>query len=90
MPTKKPTKTRSAAYRDRLKASGEPPAWAVANACMAVIIEAELNNDPDIPFELIKQRVANIAASNPKYKHEAVLAVMQRFTRPRTRRPRTW
>jgi hypothetical protein len=90
MPTKKPANTRSQSYRERLTAAGEPPATAVANACMAVIIEAELNNDPDIPFDLIKQRVANIAASNPKYRREAVFTVMQRFTSPRTRRPRTW
>jgi hypothetical protein len=90
MPTKKPTKSRSPAYRDRLKASGEPPAWAVANALMAVVIEAQLNNDAEIPFDKIINRAADIIDSDPRYKRAAVFTVMSRFTRPRTRRPRSW
>jgi hypothetical protein len=45
----KPTNERSAAYNARLKSAGEPPSWAVANAFMATVIEAKLNNDQDIP-----------------------------------------
>jgi hypothetical protein len=76
--------TRSQACRERLKATGGPPASAVANALMAVVIEAELSDDTSILFDLIKQRAANIAASKPKYEHEAFFNVMSRFTGLRT------
>ena len=51
---------------------------------MAVVIEAELSDDTSILFDLIKQRAAIIAASNPKYEQEAFFNVMSRFTGLRT------
>jgi hypothetical protein len=87
--SKKTTNERSAAYKARLKAAGEPPSWAVANAFMAVVIEAKLNIDPDIPFDLIIDRMTDLISSDPQYKRESVLNVVSRFAGSRSRKPRT-
>jgi hypothetical protein len=88
--SKKSTNERSAAYKARLKSAGEPPSWAVANAFMAVVIEAKLNADPDIPFQSIIDRVADVVSSDPQYKRESVINVVSCFAGSRSRQPRVW
>jgi hypothetical protein len=70
-----------------LKSACEPASWAVANA---VVIEAKLNADPDIPHQLIIDRVADVVSSDLQYKREAVLNLVSRFAWSRSRQLRVW
>lgn len=85
---KRTGKERTAEYRARLSASGEPPYYVVANAFLAAVVEAKLNRDGALAPDLIIQRAAENVTSDPSYTQEGSDNVLSRFAQPRNRRRR--
>jgi hypothetical protein len=66
--TGKPTRTgkdRTAAYRARLVVSGEPPAYVVANATVAAVIEARMNRENGLDPAMLIERAAESRTAFP-------------------------
>jgi hypothetical protein len=79
---------RTAAYRQRLATSGEPPAYVVANATVAALIEARMNRESGLdPAEII-ERAAEIVVADARFTQEGFDNVLSRFTQPGNRRRR--
>ena len=63
---KRTGRDRTAAYRARLAESREPPAYVVANECVAAVIEARMNVTGLDPAMFI-ERAAEIVVAEGKY-----------------------
>jgi len=81
-------KDRTAAYRARLVVSGEPPAYVVANAAVAAVIEARMNRETGLDPATLIERAAEIVTADARYTQEGFDNVLSRFTQPGNRRRR--
>ncbi|WP_368507716.1 hypothetical protein [Bradyrhizobium lupini] len=77
---KRTGKDRTAAYRARLADSREPPAYVVANACAAAVIEARMNGETGLDPAMFIERAAEIVVAGGKYSQKGFDNVLARFT----------
>jgi hypothetical protein len=85
--TKRTGKERTAAYRARLDASGEPPTYVVTRAISAAFLEARIR-DRVVDAVGVLQRAAEIVTAEPDYTQEGFENVLVRLTQPSDRRRR--
>lgn len=86
--SKRTGRDRTADYRARLSASGEPPHYVVASAFLRAVVEARLNGEGALQPDLLIERATESVTSDPRYTQEGFDNVLARFAQPVNRRPR--
>lgn len=80
-----PGRDRTAAYRVRLAASHEPPAYVVANAIMAVVAQSMLSGERPIEASTILSRASAVVTSDGRYEPAGFDNVISRLSQQRAR-----
>jgi hypothetical protein len=83
---KRSGRERTADFRARLTASREPPAYVVAKALTASLLEAMLAGDVALAPSVIVER-AGASVVGPQYSQEGFDNVLSRLAQPVSRKP---
>ena len=82
------TQQRTALYRQRMAAIGEPQPYVLAQAALGVLLEARRNGE-GAGRDLLERAVESVCA-DPRWQRASVDGVLARFERPRKRTRRSW
>jgi hypothetical protein len=86
----RPQTQRTAEWRARCEAVGEPPGYLVANAVLYAVVEAKRNGEDKVETETLLARAIENVAADERFTVDGVMAVVNRFVQPSQRRRRTW
>lgn len=82
-------KERTAEYRARLRAAGEPPQHVVANAFLQAVMDAVVQGDGPLPPNKLIERAGAVVTGDTRFTQEGFDNVLSRLIQPKRERVRS-